>query len=79
MNENIIRSAFDTADKLGMQCVGFDYVVDKKTGQGLIIEMCYGFDFQAIYDCGGYWDRDFVWHKEAMNVPLEVINNMSLS
>ena len=45
----------------------------------LIIEMCYGFDFQAIYDCGGYWDRDFVWHKEAMNVPLEVINNMSLS
>ena len=79
MNENIIRSAFDTADKLGMQCVGFDYVVDKKTGQGLIIEMCYGFDFQAIYDCGGYWDRDLVWHKEAMNVPLEVIKNMSLS
>ena len=72
----LVKSAFKAADNIGMQCVGFDYVVDKKTGKGLIIEMCYGFDFKAVYDCGGYWDRNFVWHNETLNVPLEVVKNM---
>ena len=72
----LVKSAFKAADNIGMQCVGFDYVVDKKTGKGLIIEMCYGFDFKAVYDCGGYWDRNFVWHNEPLNVPLEVVKNM---
>ena len=78
MKDNIIKSAFETAEKLGVQCVGFDYVVSEATGQGLIIEMCYGFDFQAVYDCGGYWDKDLVWHKEPVNIPLEVVKNMNI-
>lgn len=76
MNKNIVDSAFKTADELGLQRVGFDYVVDTRTGQGLIVEMCFGFDSQAIYDCGGYWDRSFVWHDEPLNVPAEVVKNI---
>ena len=60
-----------------MQCVGLDYVVDKKTGKGLIIPRCAtDFDFKAVYDCGGYWARNFVWQKEPPNVTLEVIKKL---
>lgn len=71
---NIIKSAFRTADELKLQCIGFDYVVDKRTGTGKIIEMCYGFDFKAIYDAEGYWDRHGVWYDENVNVQFEILN-----
>ena len=76
MTPQIIKSAFAAADALQMQCVGFDYVVDNCTGAGKIIEMCFGFDFDAIYDAGGYFDRDCVWHNEPMNVTAEVLKNL---
>ena len=76
IDERIIRSAFDTADKLKTQCIGFDYVVDKSTKNGYIIEMCHGFDADAIYDCGGYWDKDMIWHDEPLNVKYEIMNTM---
>ena len=76
MTPQIIRSAFDAADALQMQCVGFDYVVDNRTSEGKIIEMCFGFDFDAIYEAGGYFDRDCVWHDEPMNVTAEILENL---
>lgn len=76
ISEQIIKSAFETSDKLKLQCTGFDYVVNKETGVGYIIEMCYGFDWTAVEKCGGYWDRDFVWHDEPLRVPDEIISNI---
>lgn len=73
MTKQIIRSAFDTAEKLAMQCVGFDYVVDNCSGQGKIIEMCHGFDAEAVYNCNGYWDRELVWHEKPLNPPVEML------
>ena len=32
MTENIIDSAFEAADKLGMSCVGFDYTAQSDLG-----------------------------------------------
>ena len=78
INDGIIRSAFATAGALKMQCVGFDYVVDKKTGNGLIVEMSYGFDYDAIYQCGGYWDSALLWHNEPLNARQEIIDGMKL-
>lgn len=78
MTEQIVKSAFDAADALKMQCVGFDYVVNAKTGEGLIIEMCHGFDADAVYGCGGYWDKDLVWHDEPLNVKTETLVAMGL-
>ena len=76
VTEQIISSAFEAYDKLGLECVGFDYVADKNTGEGKIIEMCYGFDYKAIMGAGGYWDRNRVWHSEPLNVPAEIMKNI---
>ena len=59
-----------------MQCVGFDYVVDVRSGKGLIVEMCHGFDADAIYDCGGYWDKNHKWHDEPLNVQTEMLERL---
>lgn len=76
LTDRIIDAAFRTADKLGMNCIGFDFVVDKKSGEGRIVEMCYGFDYEVQRDLGAYVDRDHVWHEEAVTVPDEVIRNI---
>lgn len=74
--KNIIESAFATADALGFQCMGFDYVVDKNTGQGYIVEMCCGFSHTAGMLANGYWDRQGNWHDDALNAPAEIIKNL---
>ena len=76
LTDNIVQSAFETAEKLHTQCIGFDFVVDKDTKKGYIIEMCHGFDADAVYDCGGYWDQDLVWHDEPLNVKFEIMDKM---
>lgn len=79
MTEQIIRSAFEASDAIGMQCVGLDYVVDKYISKGLIIEICFGNGvLEEIYDIGGYWDRELIWHNEPLNVTVEVIQNLLL-
>lgn len=74
--ENIIKSAFATADALGVQCVGFDYVVDKRTGEGKIVEMSYGFSHTAVMGLGGWFDRNCNWHEGALNAPEELLKNL---
>ena len=76
LTKEIIDSAFNTADKLKLQCVGFDYVVDNNSDQGLIIEMCYGFDVGLILDAQGYYTRDGKWIDEPLNIPEEIICNL---
>jgi glutathione synthase/RimK-type ligase-like ATP-grasp enzyme len=73
---NVLESAFKTSDKLGLQCIGYDYVVDKSTQQGKIIEMSFGFAHQALLDSGGYWDRNYIWHDEPVNAPHEILRNL---
>lgn len=73
ITKQIISSAFEAYDRLQLACIGFDYVVDKDTGEGKIVEMCYGFDYKAIMGACGYWDRNCVWHDEPLNVPAEVL------
>lgn len=74
--ENIIHSAFKTADALGLKCVGFDYVVDNRTGEGKIVEMSYGFSHTAVMGLGGWFDRDCQWHDGALNAPAELLKNI---
>lgn len=74
--ENIIRSAFATADALGCKCMGFDYVVDNRTGEGKIVEMSYGFSHAAVMGLGGWFDRACQWHEGALNAPAELLKNL---
>jgi glutathione synthase/RimK-type ligase-like ATP-grasp enzyme len=76
VTQNIISSAFSTSDKLGFQCMGYDYVVDKKSGTGKILELSYAFSHTALLGAGGYFDRKSVWHDEPLNAPVEVIKNL---
>jgi len=75
-NKQIIESAFKVSDALGAQCMGYDYVVNKDTGEGVIVEMSYGFSHKAILASGGYYDRKFNWHDEPLNAPYELLNNI---
>lgn len=75
-NKQIIESAFKTSDALGAQCMGYDYVVNKETGEGVIVEMSYGFSHKAIMASGGYYDRDMNWHNTPLNAPYELLDNL---
>lgn len=74
--DQIIDSAFAAADALGFQCVGFDYVIDNRTGKGVIVEMSYGFSHTALMGLGGWFDRKHNFHEETMNAPQELLKNM---
>lgn len=74
--ENVLDSAFETSKKLGFQCMGYDYVIDKTTGEGKIVEISYGFSHKAILGAQGYYDRTKKWHDTPINVPKEILNNL---
>jgi len=76
VTQNIISSAFSTSDKLGFQCMGYDYVVDKSSGIGKIVEISFGFSHTALMQANGYFDRCGIWHDEKLNVPVEIIKNI---
>jgi glutathione synthase/RimK-type ligase-like ATP-grasp enzyme len=77
VTKNVIDSAFETSDKLGFLCMGYDYVVNNNTGEGIIIEISYGFSHEALLLAGGYFDRKGNWHLEPLNAPFEVLKNMT--
>ena len=76
ISKNIINSAFNTSDKLGFRCMGYDYVVDQISLEGKIIEISYGFSHQALLNANGYFDRDGIWHNEPLNAPQEILKNL---
>ncbi|MDF2943781.1 MAG: hypothetical protein K0S01_2639 [Herbinix sp.] len=76
VTSDIIQSAFDISDKLGFQCMGYDYVVDTRDNEGKIVEISYGFSHTALLQAGGYWDRNGIWYDEPLNAPEEIIRNM---
>lgn len=38
--------------------------------------MCYGFDEEAIYGCGGWYSRDGIWQDGPLDVPIELMESM---
>lgn len=56
--------------------MGYDYVVNNNTGEGIIIEISYGFSHEALLLAGGYFDRQANWHEAPLNAPIEVIQNI---
>ncbi|MFV0138519.1 hypothetical protein OBK00_01240 [Empedobacter falsenii] len=78
ISKNVIDSAFRTSEQLGFNCMGYDYVINSKTGEGKIIEISYGFSHKAVIDAGGYFDRDGNWFNQPLNVPNEILANLLL-
>ncbi len=76
ISKQIMESAFEASSALGLQCMGFDYVVDIRTGLGMIVEMCYGFDAEVLAKANCYWDISGNRVNEALNIPKEVLANL---
>lgn len=76
VTKDVIQSAFETSDKSGFTCMGYDYVVNKMTEKGIIIEISYGFSHQALLAAGGYFDREGNWYDEPLNAPEELLKNL---
>ncbi|HQA98578.1 MAG TPA: hypothetical protein PLF62_11580, partial [Clostridia bacterium] len=70
INDSLRRTAFEVSRQFNMQCMGFDFVVDQTTGQALIVEMCYGFDWEAVFGAGCWWDEEGNRHDEPLHVPV---------
>lgn len=77
--ENAIASAFEVSRQLGLRCMGFDYVIDRDTGKGYIVEMSYGFNHRAIHAAGGHWDGDLTWQPQPLDTPAELVDCLASS
>lgn len=64
---DVIRFAFDVADKLQLQAAAVDIVRDSRDNKLYLVEnsYCYGVDADEFEH--GYWDRNAVWHDEPFN------------
>ena len=62
INPECIKIAFDVAGKLLAQSIAFDFVIDN-TGQPWIVEISYGYESKAVYNCTGYWDDRLQWYQ----------------
>ncbi|MBY8823606.1 ATP-grasp domain-containing protein [Sphingomonas colocasiae] len=60
IDHKYITLAFDLAERLGAQCVAFDFV-ERKGGDPVVLEICHGFTPQGYFKCPGYWRRDLTW------------------
>lgn len=76
ITKDIIDSAFETSDRLGFKCMGYDYVVNSETKKGYIVEISYGFSHNALLDAGGYFTRQGEWIDIPLNAPKELLANL---
>ncbi|WP_298999892.1 hypothetical protein [uncultured Tenacibaculum sp.] len=76
VTQEVIDTAFETSKLLGFKCMGYDYVINSKTGKANIIEISYGFSHEALLKAGGYFDQNGNWYDEPLNTPFEIIENM---
>lgn len=56
-----IEASFEISQKIGSQCLAFDYVFNNKRPQ--ITEISYAFSQSGYRDCLGYWDEKLIWHE----------------
>ncbi|NLO00745.1 MAG: hypothetical protein GX126_00300 [Bacteroidales bacterium] len=73
LNKEMVKLAFDVADKLGVQSIALDILGDKDNYK--ITEMSYCFTIDCCDDCAGYWDKDLIWHEEEVNPQQYIIED----
>ena len=73
INKECINIAFTVANKIGVQSIAFDFVLDGQNPK--IIEISYCFPLGAPDDCPGYWDENLEWHEENINAEVFMIRD----
>jgi hypothetical protein len=62
VDRRCVKIAFQVAEKLESQSVAFDFLLDANH-EPRICEISYCSVVYSVYDCPGYWDREFGWHE----------------
>jgi hypothetical protein len=57
-----IEIAFEISAKMNFQSMAYDFLYNKNH-EPEFSEISYSFVDRAVYECNGYWDRDFKWHE----------------
>ena len=77
-NNNIpiscLKVAFDTAKKLKMNSIAYDFVYNSK-GDPLIIEITFAFGAK-VSKAKGYWDEDLKWNNETIHMQKWMIERV---
>jgi len=60
INLEMVRIAHRISLQNNFQSMAYDFLIDK-AGKPVIIEMSYGFQSKAVFDCPGYWNRKLNW------------------
>lgn len=77
INKKCLAMAFDTNNRIGSQCIAYDFVLDSSDGdEPMIIEISYGFSVEAYDTCPGYWDNQLNWHESKFNPQEWMIENL---
>lgn len=63
----MVKIALIIAQRLSLQSVAFDFIIDKVSHKFLIVEMSYGFGFDKEETEHGYWDTNLNFHNEKFN------------
>lgn len=61
IDERCIQIAFESSKKVGSQCLAYDFVQGPDDSP-VVIEVCYGFVAQAVFNCPGHWDSQMEFH-----------------
>ncbi len=78
INLDAIKIAFEVTQKLNLQSVAYDFVLDENDNP-LIVEMSYGFGIEGILNAPGYWDSSLQWHEEKFNPQEWIIEEITES
>lgn len=62
----VVKIAFDVTEKIGGQCLAFDFVYDTNK-EPKIVEVCFGFSMKAYDTCPGYWKKDLSFVEGIFN------------
>ena len=57
----MIKLAFEIAEKLNLQSVAFDFIVDNNEYKVVEMSYCWPTEGSELYS--GYWDRNMNWHE----------------
>jgi hypothetical protein len=69
-----LRIAFDTAKKLNMDSIAYDFIF-APNGKPLIVEISFAYGHKAS-KAKGYWDIDLKWHSRKIKMQEWMIENV---
>lgn len=74
INPQVVKIAFEVADKLNLQSVAFDFIF--KQEEPLLVEMSYAFGVKGILQAPGYWTKDLSFHKKFVDPRIWIIEDL---